>query len=164
MGDYSKLNEQNVSIGRLWEWHMASITSGIKRKLSFRQKIKNPWKIEVIEVIHRDVFIVWFKLIRDFKIQYGRTINVVRDKKTNIGKVYTITFTHFGALRYHMSEIGQNIKIKQDNFSRKNTIGNTATVVVDTEHPATVTFNASKSTVTFDLHYQVINKYGNVCL
>ena len=53
-------------------------------------------------------------------------------------KQFRITFNHTGTFKHHIFEL---LVIQQ---------------------PAVITFDVAKSMVTFDLHYQIANKYGNV--
>ena len=162
MESYQLLDTKEVSVRRLLEWHTTRIVNKVNRKLSFQQKFKNPWYIEVQESIHRDTFIHLFKAIRDYSIQYGRVIDVERDRN-GVGKIYTITFTHFGALKFHLTKLTNNSVNIVTLFSKKNKAGNSAVIFVSDKKPATMTYNVKKTMLTFTLSYNVENKYGTVC-
>ena len=51
------------------------------QKMSFKQKLKNPWLINVSEYLCRDLFYNFFRAVRDYKIAYGRTCEIVYTKK-----------------------------------------------------------------------------------
>ena len=54
---YDHLDKQQVNVTEILYWHYKRIIESINRRLSFRQKYKNPWTIEVTEAINREVFI-----------------------------------------------------------------------------------------------------------
>lgn len=92
MADYKDLEKKDVSVVAVLKWYAIRIVDSIKQKLSFWQKIKDPWKIHICESMCLEIFIDWFKILRDYEIEYGRTVDVIHDKR-KIGKVYTITFS-----------------------------------------------------------------------
>ena len=89
------------------KFHLGNIFKGIFRRLSFKQKFRNPWKIEVTESIYWAVFYEWFKAVEDHSTAFGRETEVKRDRKNKVVK-YIITFHHLGTFRFHCKEILQN--------------------------------------------------------
>ena len=162
MESYELLQEKNINVLELLEWHFLRITASARRTISFKQEYQDPWTIKVVEPVVRSVFIEAFRAIRDYKISYGRKINVVRDNK-GIAKVYCITFTHFGALNFHIRHLTREKVNIAELFSKKSSVGNTASVVLSEEKHGILTFNVSKSIFTLELSYAVNNQYGIVC-
>ena len=156
---YEKLKAEKINADLLLEWHFSNICSSISRRISFRQKFKNPWTIEATENIQRDVFIKAFQAIRDYKIDYGRTY-VVKRNNLGAGVRYTIKFNHFGAFKFHLSKLS-----KLDNivslFKKESSKG-TATIIVTEDKNAIIDYDCKKS-LKITLHYEVKNKYGVVC-
>ena len=131
---YERLKTKKIDAVSLIEWHFANICHSINRNITFRQKFKNPWVVEVSERIQRDIFIEAFKAIRDFKIEYGRTINIQRDK-SGVGVRYTITFNHFGSLKFHLSQLS---KLDITELFKKQSNKGTAIVIVTEEENAII--------------------------
>ena len=63
MESYQILGTKQVGVKALLEWHTTSIVKSVNRKISFKQKFKNPWNIEVQESIYREVFMELFKAV-----------------------------------------------------------------------------------------------------
>ena len=69
--------------------------------------------------MHVGVFYKAFRSIRDYRIQYGRSITVInKNGKPGVVKEYIIKFEHFGALRFHLKQLtGEKLDIN-DYFRR----------------------------------------------
>ena len=80
------------------------ILERLNRRITFKEKYKNPWIVEVGEHIHLSVFYEWFKAISDYKTEFGRTINIKRNSK-NKPSNYTIVFNHVGCFKFHFTKI-----------------------------------------------------------
>lgn len=94
MESYDRLKEKKIDISCLLEWHFRNICHLINRRITFKQKYKNPWTVEVSEHIHRQIFFESFKAIRDYVVEFGRTYEVKRDRNgTSLS--YEITFWCF---------------------------------------------------------------------
>ena len=160
---YEVLRKQDVKVSSLVVFHLNRMLTGIKRKIIFRQKFKDPWTAEVIEFIEKQVFYQYFRALRDYHISFGRTTETVRDKKGNPVS-YIITFTHFGCLRFHLKE-GTNTTPNdiKNFFTKKDKNGNKATVLCTTEKPAVMTYKIKTGACHLKVKYQITNKYGNVC-
>ena len=65
--DYTLLEAKTVALKDLWKWHMVRIINSVNRKISFKQKFKDPWQVTVQEFVYADCFIQWFRIIRDYK-------------------------------------------------------------------------------------------------
>ena len=160
---YDRLTLKKIDVIKLLNWHFEKILKSINRKITFRQKYKNPWAVEVTEVLHRDIFIQAFIAIRDFAVEFGRTLKVVRDKK-GTGTHYTITFSHLGCLRYHLHKLSGLEKSNIDNlFKKVDKTKGKAEIEVSEERTAILSFNCKKSLLKLNLSYKVINRYGVTC-
>ena len=160
---YEVLERKEVKIVGVLEFHMKRLTSSIHRKLSFKQKFVDPWVINISEYISKEVYYEFFRAVRDYKISYGRTCEIVRSKK-NEPKEYVITFVHYGCLRFHLSKvIDANVDIDAV-LSKSDAIGNKAKVIVDdADKKAIMHYKISTGELKLKLHYEVKNKFGNIC-
>jgi len=157
---YDKLKSEKIDAELLLEWHFSYIVRSVSRKITFRQKFKNPWTVEVTESIQSEVFIKAFQAIRDYKIDFGRSIDVKRNR-LGAGIRYTIKFDHFGALKFHLSKLSKLENIV-DLFKKESKKGS-ATVIVSQEKYTVIDYDCKKSILKISLHYEVKNKYGIVC-
>ena len=101
---YGSLEEKKIDIKSILSFHVLKILESLNRRITFKEKFKNPWTVEVGEHIHFSVFYEWFKAISDYKIEFGRTINIKRNSK-NKPSNYTIVFNHFGCFKFHFEKI-----------------------------------------------------------
>ena len=153
--DYNILDGKSVSVANLWEWHLPHIVDGISRKLSFRKRIKNPWKISVQEYIIREVFVQWYRVLREFQTEHGRTL-------TKTERKYTISFNHYGTFKFHFTKLSGNSVDLSKKFIKEDKLGNRAKVVATTRKPIIITYDVRKALMTININYEVTNKYGNV--
>ena len=159
---YDHLDKQQINVSNILHWHYKRIIESINRRLSFHQKYKNPWTIEVTEAINREVFIKSFQAIRDYKIEHGRTYSVKRDRRGN-GTHYTLRFTNLGALRFHLHKLSGLEKEEIDRlFSKHSSTKGKACVQLSEEQPCLMEYNSLKCTLKLNLYYHVENIYGNV--
>ena len=160
---YAALRNHQTTTSDILEWHFTSLVKSMYRKVSLHQRYRNPWRICVAEKIKFEIFIQFYKAVRDFKISYGRTLKLEKYKNSSI-KVITITFTHLGALKYHLTQTTNgNLNDINEFFEKKLKNGNKGAIIVTEEKPATLTHKVATSTLTMDLCYKVYNKYGNIC-
>ena len=87
------------------------------RKLSFKQRFKNPWVIEFSKPLPRQVFYQWFRAIQNHSTEFRRSLHI---KHTRAGNTisYKISFSHLGTFKCHIGEIieqKENIKIRKEN-------------------------------------------------
>ena len=151
---------RKIETYKIVEWHYRTIVEGIKRRITFRQNFKNPWGIEISERIQREIFISSFQAIRDYSIEYGRTIQVERDNK-GIGKIYTITFTHLGSFSFHLRRLaGIEREELSASFVKTSKITGTAEITVSVDKPAIFIYKVSTSALKLTLSYSVKNRYG----
>ena len=85
-------------------FHVLKILESLNRHITFQEKFKNPWIVEVGEDIHISGFYEWFKAISDYKIKFGLKINIKRNLK-NKPSSYTIMLKYFGCFKFHFEKI-----------------------------------------------------------
>lgn len=160
---YDVLREKDVKVFEIVQFHLERISIGINQKISFKQKYKNPWTIEVVEFIQKSIFYEFFRAVRDYKISFGRNISTIKDKKKN-STSFIIEFTHYGCMRYHFT---QSTTFTQDHidklFTKTNSIENKANIVINEEKPLLITYKIKTGMCSIKAHYMVKNKYGTVC-
>ena len=163
MESYERLKTKKTDTAKIIEWHFQTILKNIKRRITFRQRYRNPWHIEVTERIQRDVFIASFKAIRDYTVQFGTTIDIDKDRK-GIATKYTITFNHLGAFKFHIHKLSniEKDKIVKQYFKKMSNNG-VAEVSVTDNKVATIEYKCSTSTLKLKLSYTVKNNYGTIC-
>ena len=109
MSSYSHLAKKTTPVVNIFNFVLNRSLKSIYRKLSFRQKYRNPWTIAVTEPIAREIFYEWFKAVNDHLPDFGRTVEVVRNKS---GKTvsYRIKFTHISTFKFHVGRSSGRIK------------------------------------------------------
>ena len=160
---YEQLKRKKVDVAELIEWHFKKIIEATIRRISPRQSFRNPWLINIQREINSVVFFEAFKAIKHYHIEFGRTISLTKDRKQRIKEI-SITFVHSGALRFHLGKLAQkDRKDIEKEFTKTFKGGSKGTIVVSNEKPAVLTYNVSHHLLKVIIHYQVTNKYGNVC-
>ena len=101
---YEILKTKKVDIASLLEFHFTQVLNSIRRRLTPRQKFRNPWTIEVQREIFSPAFIELYRAVKDYIISFGREVTVERNSK-GVLKLITIKFTHKGAFKFHLSKI-----------------------------------------------------------
>jgi len=162
MESYERLQLKEFKVASVVNWHFESIIKSINRRISFRQKFKDPWTIVIEEKIFPDTFIQAFKAIRDYKSEFGRTYSVKRDRNGH-GLNYVIRFTHLGSLRLHFHKLSGVDKSTIDSLFSKNNNNGKAYIEVNNEKPCLLEYNRKKSILKIKISYSVENKYGTVC-
>ena len=159
MSSYSHLAKKTAPVVNILNFVLNRSLKGIYRKLSFRQKYRKPWRIVVSEPIAREIFYKWFKAINDYLPDFGRTVEIVKNK---YGKTvsYRIKFTHIGTFKLHVGKIIGKDKI---NFVRENkTTKEKVEIVCTNENPIKIDYNITKRTL-INLKYSLSNRYGQLC-
>ena len=62
---HEKLKKKEHSVQEILKFHISHLLECVYRRLSFRQKFKNPWLIEATERVNCKIFFEWFKAIED---------------------------------------------------------------------------------------------------
>ena len=116
------------------------------RRIIFKETFKNPWCSQAAENIHFGVFYEWFTAIEDFHIHFGRITEIKRNKKKKPTE-YTINFTHFGWLKFHIEKVIVKDKLGKY-FQKKNKSGAKAKVVITEEKPAIMSYKLTQPAIT----------------
>ena len=159
MSSYSHLAKKTTPVVNILNFVLNRSLKSIYRKLSFRQKYRNPWTIVVSEPIAREIFYEWFKAINDYLPDFGRTVEIVKNKS---GKTvsYRIKFTHLGTFKFHVGKIIGKDKI---NFVKENkTTKEKVKVVCTDEKPIKIDYNISKGILMINLKHNLFNQYGQL--
>ena len=59
LDSYKSLRDRKLNLGELVEFHIKSIIESVYRKITLKQKYKNPWSVEISGVIYSDIFIAF---------------------------------------------------------------------------------------------------------
>ena len=159
---YVELKKYKVDTAELLKWHFESVLESIFRRLTTKEKFKDPWEIKVKLSVHSKVFIEFYKAVRDHCTDFGRTTAVIRDKKGNI-KLYEVNFHHLQSFIRHLNLIFDDTKRVEEYLQRSWDSGSHANVVCHEEKPINISYNIAKSEMTLSMTYEVINRYGNKC-
>ena len=148
------------------KFHFEKLLANVKRKISKKPTLNNPWCIQVSREIHVSVFLKFYKALRDFKIRTFRTIDVKKNKKGETKQI-TIMFFHQGPLVFHLRQVIadlDNNEFTDKYFTRLWSNRTSGKIVVDANKPATMTYVLKSGKLTLNFHYEVRNSYGNLCL
>ena len=124
----------------------------IYRKLSFRQKYRDPWTIVVSEPKARELFYEWFNVTNDHFPDFGRTFEIVRNKS---GKAvsYRIKVPYIGTFKTHVEQI---IEDNKTNLVKENkTTKEKVKIVCTDEKPIKIAHNISKEILMINLKYNL---------
>ena len=157
---YSVLKEHKSSTYNLVKWHFETIVRSIYRKISLKRKYKDPFTCSIFNTIHKDLFYKGFQAVRDYQIQFGRSIEVIKNRKGEI-VTYIVKFEHYGAFKFHLKELS-GVENIEDLFKRTFTCGSIGKIKVSAEKPAALTYKCRTNTLHFHIHYEITNKFGNI--
>ena len=160
---YEVLKSNQTSIFEIVQWHFEEIIKGINRKISLKKKYKDPFTCIVTRDIHPSTFYQVFRAIRDYKITFGTKAEVFKNKRKQVTG-YSLSFTHFGALKFHLCQLTEKEKedIEKEFLSKSFACGSRAKVVASDQKPFVITYKCSTSSLTLKCHYETTNSYGNV--
>ena len=161
---YEKIKAKNIGIYTLLQWHFEKTLKSIHRNITTRESLRRPWAIEVKREVQFKLFYEFFKAIDFYRTAFGRTIKVEKDKKGYI-KTIEIKFIHYEAFILHIHEISALTKGEIKNYFKKSFKGEiTGKVVITEDKPCFILYKKSTETMTWQLHYEICNRYGiNVC-
>ena len=136
---YEWMQRERGSYGELVNFYFANVVKQIYRKLTFKEKFKNPWKIISKIVVPFPVFNCGYRAIRDFVPSIGKTTKITNDCKGR-PKEYILTFTLNGPFKMHMDKLSGNSIDVLKFMKKKDKIGNIAKVNVTENSPATLVY------------------------
>ena len=160
MSSYWHVAKKTTPVVNILNFVLNRLLKSIYRKLSFKQKYKDLWTIVVSEPIAREIFYEWFKAVNDHLPDFGRTVEIVRNKS---GKTvsYRIKFTYIGTFKFHVGKIiGEDkINLVKENKTTKEKVK----VVCTDKKPIKIDYNISKGILMINLKYNLFNRYGQLC-
>ena len=140
---------------------MNCLLKSIKRRIKPTPSIRSPWKIQVKSNLHSTLFWEFYRAVKNWSSEFGRTLHVEK-KKNGFPKAYTITFFHKGTFEYHLSQgTGESVK---KHLKKKLKGGAVGQVAVSEEKPVVLKHNISRAELTLNIFYEIINRYGNSCI
>ena len=77
---YSTQRSTNLPAIEILQFYIQQVLDSIYRKLSFKQRFKNPWVIEVLETLPRQVFYQWFRAVQNHSTEFGRSLHIKCDR------------------------------------------------------------------------------------
>ena len=132
------------------------------RRISMREKLRCPWVVNIQRYIYRDIFLQFYRAVRDYKTQFGVTV-VAEKKRDQQLKSITITFVHLGAFKFHLKQVTSDAISIENLFNKKLQHGCIGRIVVNETKQATLKYNVSTGLLKLSVSYVVFNKYGTVC-
>ena len=160
MSSYFHLGKKTTPVVNILNFVLNWSLKSIYSKLSFRQKYRDPWTFVVSEPIAIEIFYEWFKATNDHIPDFGRTVEIVRNKS---GKTVNdrIKFTHIGTFKFH---VGQMIEEDKINLVKENeTIKEKVKVVCADEKPIKIDYDISRGNLMINLKYNLFNRYDRLC-
>ena len=166
MSTYEKLSNATVEVGPLLKSHVTHILKKIKGKLTATPKIRTGFTFTLDVIIHRLLVIHIFKVIRDYRRDDGTTlpvnVEIVKDKRTTLPKLYTIHFFSLHAFHFHFTHLSEHA-FNVTKFTEKKVKTNKVTLAISPDKPLIITFKPSTETMKITGHYAVTNQYGELC-
>ena len=160
---YTKLEEKNICVKELLNWHFNKILTDIHRRISSRERIRNPWTIEIKSIINWSLFYKFFVALDTFETAFGREINIDKNKQGRIKNI-CIIFNHYLSFVRHFGLICDKEKpFIQSKLKKKLPSGCVGKVVVTNEKPLVMSYNKRTETLTLTVKYEVYNRYGILC-
>lgn len=159
MNSYTLLETTNVPVKIILQDTFLDLLKSIHRKLTTKETIRNNRCAIATVTIHKIVFLKFYKAIRDWGIDYGRSIKLERKKNSEIKKI-TIEFTHKGTFEHHFKKI---IDVSVKKYLKKVVKDNTIGVKISEDSKAVLVFDLSKNKLTLSVPFIVKNMYGNIC-
>ena len=159
---YYTLELSNVVVYPILTDSIDQLLKKTKRQLTTRKKIRNNRHIASSIEIHKLVFLKYYKAIRDYKSEFGRSILLQKGsgrRRKEIKKI-VIIFTHKGSLTLHLKKAST---LKVSDFFQKKVGNSNIELVVNNEQPAKLSYDMNKNRLDFSAAYKVTNKYGNIC-
>ena len=159
MSSYSDLAKKTTPVVNISNFVLNWLLKSIYRKLSFRKNYRDPWTIFVSEPIATGIFYEWFKAINDHLSDFGRTVEILRNKSGKFVS-YKIKFTHIDIFKFHVGKIIGEDKI---NLVKENkTTKEKGKVACTDEKPIKIDYNISKGILIINLKYNSLNWYGQL--
>ena len=154
---YEVLKKQKVAVNDLLKFHFKEIGNSIKRKITTRQ-VRSPGRICIKYKIPPPVYREWYRAVRDHIPSFGFTCDVKRNKK-NLLTHTNLKFLHLGTIKFHFAQVAGD-----SNFFTRKINKVTGSIVVSEEKPVIFNYNVQKGLLSINLNFELINRYGHVCI
>ena len=153
---YERLHSKKITVAPLLSIELESILGKISRCLTVKQKVNDPLKVTFDHQIHSDIFLQWYRAIRDNTTHFGVDFLIKQDRKEKI-KTVTLTFTDIRSFKFHVTKAcGENIQI--DSYITKKKDHNKLELLT----PIKKTLDSPKHSLKFKASYQAKNQYNNI--
>ena len=157
MNVYNVLDTQKIDVRPLVNYEFKIILQKIKRRLTLKQRLKNPWQISIKHLIQKDIYYQWFRAVRDHITHFDRNISTIKDRR-NITTKLIIEFTDLRSLIFHCSKAYDNTNTSARNFVKKLITDCKANLLA----PVVFDYDCKKNSLHIRGRYEVSNRYGNV--
>ena len=154
------LDGKEIKVKEILDFQTWKIIKSLHHWIYSRETFKNLCCSQAAENVNFDVLCEWFKAIEDFHIHSGRTTEIKRNKKKKPTE-YTINFTHFGCLKFHIEKIIDKDKLGKY-FQKENKSEAKPKVVITEEKPAIMSYKLSTGSLILSVNYGMGNHYGMV--
>ena len=157
---YKYLEKHQSETKKLIHWHFKLVLTSLRRKITLRQKYRDPYTITVSTLVHPEVYYQAFRAVRDFDAKIGFTATTERTAKGK-AKLHILKFDRLGVFKYHFKKLSDVKNIGyycKKEFKR----GETGTLEVSADKPAVVTYKISTGTLTLQCSYVCTNSFGHV--
>lgn len=161
MDTYKYLEKHQSETNKIIYWHFKLVLTSLRRKITLRQKYRDPYTITVTTLIHPDIYYQAFRAVRDFETKIGFTAITERTGKGK-AKLHIVKFDRLGVFKYHLQKLS-NIKNISHYFKKDFKRSETETIEVSAEKPAVLSYKVSTGTLTFQCSYVCTNSFGHVC-
>ena len=160
---YDALRKKSIAASDILSWHLKTVLESVFRRLTTREKFKEPWKITVKVGVFEGVFLEFYKAVRDHQSDFGKKTETIKTK-AGATKSFLITFIHLGAFCRHLELvlIGKSLSIRS-HLERSWESGATAKIICCEEKPITIEYIVAKSEMVVTLSFEVNNRYGVKC-
>lgn len=158
---YDKLKVKQLDAFPILSDSLDYLLRSVYRRIKANPSVRSPWKINSKSKIHISLFSEFFKAVKNWSSEFGRTLNTEKKKNGTI-KSLSITFTHKGTLQFHLSQAtGKSVKA----YLKKTLKGGShGRVIITAEKPFIMNYSVARGELSVSASYEIINRYGNVCM
>ena len=159
---YEVLQNKKVDVAPIISFQFVEIINLIKRRITTKILLRSPKQININISMHHSIFHEWYKTIKNFHTEFGRNMEVIWKANGQQDK-FKVEFYHFGTLKYHLGQITKKDDINTF-LERSFRSGCFGKVYVSEEKKFTFTYDVAKSKLYIVGHFEIYNRYGNICV
>lgn len=159
---YSRLCAKKVDLHPLLVDAFDNSLKLVNRRITRRRTIRNSGKIIVKTHLHESLFVEFFKAVKNWRNDFGRTLSTVKDKK-NLVKELKISFIHEGALKFHLGKVSDRDDVSSY-LSKKFGAGAKGVIKITEANPFEIKYIPRRKELVVTCFYDVINRYSNICI